>query len=60
VREGEPVSVLPKLAQELGADLLVIGIRHHRAAIGLLLGNRADALLRSSVVPVLSVPLHLD
>lgn len=59
VREGEPVSVLPKLAQELGADLLVIGIRHHRAAIGLLLGNRADALLRSSVVPVLSVPLHL-
>ncbi len=60
VREGEPVTVLPQLAQELGADLLAIGIRHHRAAIGLLLGNRADALLRSSVVPILSVPLHLD
>lgn len=57
VRDGEPVIVLPRLAQELGADLVAIGLRHHRAAIGLLLGNRADALLRSSAVPILTVPL---
>lgn len=57
VRDGEPVIVLPQLAQELGADLVAIGLRHHRAAIGLLLGNRADALLRSSAVPILTVPL---
>jgi nucleotide-binding universal stress UspA family protein len=60
VREGEPVLVLPQLAQELGADLVAIGLRHHRAAIGLLLGNRADALLRSSAVPILTVPLIVD
>lgn len=60
VREGEPVVVLPQLAQELGADLVAIGLRHHRAAIGLLLGNRADALLRSSAVPILTVPLMVD
>ena len=60
VREGEPVVVLPQLAQELGADLVAIGLRHHRAAIGLLLGNRADALLRSSAVPILTVPLLVD
>ncbi|MFA5550302.1 MAG: universal stress protein [Trueperaceae bacterium] len=60
VREGEPVVILPQLAQELGADLVAIGLRHHRAAIGLLLGNRADALLRSSAVPILTVPLLVD
>ncbi len=57
VRAGNPVTVLPELAAEVGADLLAIGIRQHRAAAGLLLGSRADALIRSSKVPVLSVPL---
>ncbi len=57
VRQGQPVTLLPEIAQELGADLVAIGIRHHRAALGLLLGNRADALLRSSAVPILTVPL---
>ncbi len=56
IREGDPVTVLPALAKEVGADLIVIGLRHHRAAAGLLLGSRADALIRSSAVPVLSVP----
>jgi nucleotide-binding universal stress UspA family protein len=57
VRAGNPVTVLPELAVEVGADLIAIGIRQHRAAAGLLLGSRADALIRSSKVPVLSVPL---
>lgn len=56
IREGDPATVLPALAQELGADLIAIGLRRHRAALGLLLGSRADALIRSSHVPVLSVP----
>ncbi len=56
IREGDPAIVLPALAQEIGADLIAIGLRRHRAAIGLLLGSRADALIRSSPVPVLSVP----
>lgn len=60
VREGNPARVLPPLAQEVGADLIAIGLRHHRAAAGLLLGSRADALIRSSPVPVLSVPLAVE
>ena len=57
VRAGNPVTLLPELAVEVGADLIAIGIRQHRAAAGLLLGSRADALIRSSKVPLLSVPL---
>lgn len=56
IREGDPAVVLPALALEVGADLVAIGLRSHRAAAGLLLGSRADALIRSSQVPVLSVP----
>ncbi|HRN17534.1 MAG: universal stress protein [Trueperaceae bacterium] len=57
VRSGNPVTVVPQIAQEVGADLIAIGLRHHSAAAGLLLGSRADALIRSSSVPILSVPV---
>lgn len=60
VRGGSPIVTLPQLAQEVGADLLAIGLRQQNAATGLLLGSRADALLRSSSVPVLTVPLVAD
>lgn len=56
VQEGNPIDVLPQLAEELGADAIAVGVRRHAGAIGLLLGSRADALLRSSDVPVLSIP----
>lgn len=56
VREGDPVTVLPALAQEVGADVIVIGARRHPAMVGLVMGSRADALLRSSPVPVMSMP----
>ena len=56
IREGDPVKDLPAIAQELGADAIVIGLKRHPAMLGLLLGSTADALLRSSSVPVLSVP----
>lgn len=56
VREGDPVTVLPALAQEVGADVIVIGARRHPAMVGLVMGSRADALVRSSPVPVMSVP----
>lgn len=60
VRSGNSVAVLPQVAQEVGAQIIAIGLRHHRAAAGLLLGSRADALIRSSAVPILSVPLAVD
>jgi nucleotide-binding universal stress UspA family protein len=56
IREGEPVEELPKLAAEVGADVIALGLRQHPAMLGLLLGSRADALLRSSPVPILGVP----
>lgn len=56
LREGNPIEVLPALAEEVEADLIAVGVRRHAGAIGLLLGSRADALLRSSKVPILSVP----
>ena len=56
IREGDPVRSLPKIAEELGADAVTIGLKRHPAMVGLLLGSTADALLRSSPVPILSVP----
>lgn len=56
VREGDPVALLPDIAAEAGADAIAIGMHRHPAALGLLLGSRADALLRSSPVPILGVP----
>lgn len=56
VREGNTVEQLIAAAQETGADAIAIGLRHHGSTLGLLLGSRADALLRSSPVPILSVP----
>lgn len=59
VLDGNPAQELPKAATELGADLIAIGLRRHSTTLGLLLGSRADMLIRSSSVPVLSVP-HVD
>lgn len=56
LRTGNPIEVLPALAQELDADVIAVGVRRHAGAVGLLLGSRADALVRSSPIPVLSVP----
>lgn len=56
LRAGDPVRELPALAHELGADAICVGVRRRAGAAGLLLGSRADALLRSSPVPILSVP----
>jgi nucleotide-binding universal stress UspA family protein len=56
VRAGNPIDVLPAIAQDVGADAIVVGLRRQGRVAGLILGSRADALLRSSPVPVLSVP----
>ncbi len=56
VRAGNPIDVLPAIAQDVGADAIVVGLRRQGRVAGLILGSRADALLRSSPVPILSVP----
>ena len=54
---GKASVTLPDL---IGADLIVIGLKRQRGAVGLLLGSRVDALIRSSAVPVLGVPTEVD
>ncbi len=56
VRAGNPIDVLPAIAQDIGADAIAVGLRRQGRVAGLILGSRADALLRSSPVPILSVP----
>ncbi len=60
LREGNAAEQLPRIAQEVGADVIAIGLRRHTSALGLLLGSRADALIRSSAIPILSVPAVID
>jgi nucleotide-binding universal stress UspA family protein len=56
VRHGHPVEVLPQIAQDVGADAIVVGLKRQGRIPGLILGSRADGLLRSSPTPILSVP----
>jgi nucleotide-binding universal stress UspA family protein len=56
VRHGHPVEVLPQIAADVGADVIVVGLKRQGRIPGLILGSRADGLLRSSPIPILSVP----
>jgi nucleotide-binding universal stress UspA family protein len=60
IYEGNPIEVLPTIAKEVAADVIVIGLHRHTSMAGLFLGSRADALLRSSSLPILSVPFVKD
>jgi nucleotide-binding universal stress UspA family protein len=53
--EGEPATEILKVAQEVNADLIVMGT-HGRTGIGrLLLGSVAEQVLRKALCPVLTV-----
>ena len=54
-RAGRPGVVLDELARELGAGLIVVGGRHHRALARGLGGSTAHHLVRSAAAPVLVV-----
>lgn len=58
VRKGNPIEVLPQIAEDVGADAVVVGLRRHGTIAGLIMGSRADALVRSSPVPTLCVPMR--
>jgi nucleotide-binding universal stress UspA family protein len=57
IRQGHPAEVLPQIADDVGADVIVVGLTRHAFIPGLILGSRADALVRSSPVPILNVPV---
>jgi nucleotide-binding universal stress UspA family protein len=53
---GGPAHALEQLAEEIAADLIVIGRRGHSPVVGLLLGSVALRLLGIARRPVLAVP----
>lgn len=56
--EQRVASVLQAAAQEWAADLIVLGTHGRRGAQRLMLGSVAEAIVRSSIVPVMVVPRH--
>lgn len=57
LNRGNPIVRIPELAEETGAGMLVLGMRHARQGLGLRLGARVDGIVRSSPIPVMAVPL---
>jgi nucleotide-binding universal stress UspA family protein len=53
---GKPAAEILKAARRLKADLLVMGTQGNRGPKRLFFGSTADAVLRSSTIPVLVVP----
>jgi nucleotide-binding universal stress UspA family protein len=55
VLSGHPVRVIVDLADEIGADLLVIGATGHSALYERMVGSRADRIIQLAACPVLVV-----
>jgi len=53
---GGPAQAIDEIADEVGADLVVIGTRGHSPVAGLLLGSVTQRLLHISSRPVLVAP----
>jgi nucleotide-binding universal stress UspA family protein/predicted phosphoribosyltransferase len=55
VREGDPDREIVRAAEELGADLLVLGTHARKGLAHAMLGSVAEYVVRASHVPVLTV-----
>jgi nucleotide-binding universal stress UspA family protein len=53
---GGPAAGIAAVAEEAGADLIVVGSRGHSALAGVLLGSVAQKLLQIAPCPVLVAP----
>lgn len=58
VEEGRPVEVLLQVANDIGADLIVVGSHGEGAVSAAFMGSTALKLLHHSELPVLVVPRH--
>jgi nucleotide-binding universal stress UspA family protein len=55
VRDGAPYSEILRRAEQVGADLIVMGTHGRSGIAHLLLGSVAEKVVRSSLIPVLTV-----
>ncbi len=58
--QGSPAREIVRVATELGAELIVMGTHGRRGVEHMLLGSVAERVVRTSTVPVLTVPPHRD
>jgi nucleotide-binding universal stress UspA family protein len=56
VEEGKPYEIILKVANEWGADLLVIGTHGRTGISHLLLGSVSEHVVRHTSIPVLVIP----
>lgn len=56
--EGVPYREVVRLAEELEADVIVMGTHGRTGIRHLLLGSVAERVVRSAKVPVITVPTH--
>ena len=53
---AHPATLIAEVAEDVGADLVVVGTRGHTPLAGLMLGSVTDRLLHILRCPVLAVP----
>ena len=56
---GHAAKTIAEVAEEVDADLIVIGTHGYGRVAGLLIGSVTQALLHEGVCPVLAVPTHV-
>ena len=59
ILHGNPAERVLDCAEDLGADLLVVGAQHKLLRDVTVIGATAERLIRSAVCPVLTVPVEL-
>ncbi len=57
VEAGDPTHKILEAAEQVGADLIVMGNHNRKGLERLLVGSTAEHVIRESKVPVVSVPL---
>jgi nucleotide-binding universal stress UspA family protein len=60
LRQGNPVLVIPKVADEIAADVIVMGTHGRKGIARAFLGSVAEGVLRATACPVLAVHAHQE
>lgn len=60
VIRGEAYDVIPELAEEIQADLIILGTRGTSGLPRLLLGSTAERTIRLAACPVIAVPIATE